>query len=144
VPPRLKKSEFAIAVDRDGRLAAERGASVHFGHEWTAEHLLLAALARCSLAALSYHARRDGLWVQASAKAHGVVARREDGGWGFTEIDCAVDARFDPVPNDPGDLLARAERGCFVGASLDPRPRYDWRVNGEPAVAIAIAPAEPS
>jgi organic hydroperoxide reductase OsmC/OhrA len=142
VPPRLSRSEFAVAVERDGRVAAERGAAVHFGHEWTAEHLLLAALARCSLAALSYHARRDGLWVQASAKAHGAVGRRGDGEWGFTEIDCTVDVRFDPTPDDPGDLLVRAENGCFVGSSLDPRPQYAWTVNGEPVTATARA--EPS
>jgi organic hydroperoxide reductase OsmC/OhrA len=142
VRTRLKKSEYAVAVDRDGRVAAEGGAPAHFGHEWTAEHLLLASLARCSLAALAYHARRDGLWVQASAAAQVVVGRRDDGGWGFTEIECSIDARFDPAPADPGDLLARAERGCFVGASLDPGPRYAWTVNGEPAAAIA--PAEPS
>ena len=134
---KLKKSEYAVAVDRDGRVAAERGPAAHFGHEWTAEHLLLAALARCSLAALAYHARRDGLWVQASASAQGVVGRREDGAWGFTEIDCSVDARFDPAPADPGDLLGRAERGCFVGASLDPSPRYEWTVNGQPFSARA-------
>ena len=134
---RLKKSEYAVAVDRDGRVGAEGGSPAHFGHEWTAEHLLLAALARCSLAALAYHARRDGLWVQASAAAHGVVGRREDGAWGFLEIDCSIDARFDPAPADPGDLLGRAERGCFVGASLEPRPRYEWTVNGEPAAATA-------
>lgn len=142
MPPRLKRSEFAVAVDRDGRIAAEGGSYVHLKHEWTAEHLLLAALARCSLAALAYHARRDGLWVQASAKAHGVVGRREGGDWGFLELACAVDARFDPAPADPGDLVGRAERGCFVGTSLSPTPRYDWTLNGEPAVATA--PEEPS
>lgn len=40
---------------------------------------------------------------------------------------------MEPVP--PGDelaaLIAKAERDCFVGASLDPPPRYRWRVNGE-------------
>jgi organic hydroperoxide reductase OsmC/OhrA len=139
---RPKRSEFAVAVDRDGRVAAESGAAVHFGHEWTAEHLLLAALARCSLAALSYHARRDGLWLQASAKAHGLVARRPGGDWGFVELECAIDARLDPAPADPGDLLARAERGCFVGTSLDPQPRYAWTVNGE--ASSPNARAEPS
>jgi hypothetical protein len=27
-------------------------------------------------------------------------------------------------------LIEQAERDCFVGASLDPSPRYRWRVNG--------------
>ena len=129
-----------MAVDRDGRFSAEGGAAAHFGREWTAEHLLLAALARCSLAALSYHARRDGLWLLASAKAQGVVARRADGDWGFVELACEIDARIDPGPADLGGLLARAERGCFVGASLEPRPRYAWTVNGE----STSARAEPS
>jgi organic hydroperoxide reductase OsmC/OhrA len=130
VAPAPKQSEFAVAVDRDGRVAAERGAPIHFGHEWTAEHLLLAALARCTLAALAYHARKDDLWLQASATAHGTVSRREDGSWAFTELACAIDARLDPAPDDPADLLGRAERGCFVGASLDPQPSYRWTVNG--------------
>jgi hypothetical protein len=34
----------------------------------------------------------------------------------------------------PGDelpaLLSKAERDCFIGASLKPSPRYRWRVNG--------------
>jgi organic hydroperoxide reductase OsmC/OhrA len=137
VTPRQKGSEYVVAVDRDGRVAAEGGPAVHFGHEWTAEHLLLAALARCSLAALSYHARRDGLWLQASAKAQGVVARRPDGDWGFVTLECAIDVRLDPTPADSGDLLARAERGCFVGTTLEPRPRYAWTVNGERAIARA-------
>ena len=98
---------------------------------------MLAALARCSVAALSYHARREGLWLLASARAQGAVGRRPGGDWGFVELECAVDVRIDPKPGDAGSLLARAERGCFVGTSLDPRPRYSWTVNGEPATARA-------
>jgi organic hydroperoxide reductase OsmC/OhrA len=133
VAPAPKQSEFTVAVDRDGRVAAERGAPIHFGHEWSAEHLLLASLARCSLAALAYHARKEDLWLQASAEARGAVRRREDGSWGFVELECAIDVRLDPEPPDPADLLGRVERGCFVGASLDPQPRYRWTVNGRAA-----------
>jgi hypothetical protein len=28
-------------------------------------------------------------------------------------------------------LLDSAEWGCFIGASLTVKPRYEWRVNGE-------------
>jgi hypothetical protein len=42
-----------------------------------------------------------------------------------------LDLELDPVP--PGEelaaLLAKAERDCFVGASLKPSPRYRWTVN---------------
>ena len=30
-----------------------------------------------------------------------------------------------------GELLAKAERDCFVGASLTTAPTYHWTVNGE-------------
>ena len=33
-------------------------------------------------------------------------------------------------PAELAALLAKAERDCFVGASLKPSPRYRWRVNG--------------
>jgi hypothetical protein len=43
-----------------------------------------------------------------------------------------LDLELDPVP--PGEelaaLLAKAERDCFIGASLKPAPRYRWTVNG--------------
>ena len=118
---RPKRSEYVVEVDGDDPAA--------FDPAWKAEHLVLAALARCSLASLAHHARKDGLSVEADAQARGVVSLRDDGGWGFVEIECAVDAWLDPEPPDPRDLLARAERGCFIGASLDPPPRYIWTIN---------------
>lgn len=131
MPLEAKRSEFAVAVDREGRAAVGERPPVHFGPEWTAEHLLLLALARCILTSLAYHARRADVWLQAAAGARGTVTRREDGSWGFVEIEIAVDARLDPAPPDLPELLGRAERGCFVGASLDPRPTYVWRANGK-------------
>lgn len=138
--PEAKRLEFAVAVQRDGRVAAEGRAPAHLPREWTAEHLLLVALARCTLAALSYHCRRVDVWLQASAEAHGTVTRRDDGSWGFVEIEVALDVRIDPAPSDAADLLARAERGCFVGASLDPAPAYSWTMNGE-KVSSRAAPS---
>ena len=140
---RLKKSEYAVAVDRDGRVGAEGGAAAHFGHEWTAEHLLLAALARCSLAALAYHARRDGLWVQASATRHGVVERR-----GGRRLGLHGDRLRDRRPlrirrrQCPATCWSAPSAAASLGASLDPRPRYEWTVNGKPT--LATAPAEPT
>ena len=70
----------------------------------------------------------------ASASASGEWSRgaTEDGRYAFVEIDVELDLELEPVP--PGEelaaLLAKAERDCFVGASLKPSPRYRWRVNG--------------
>ena len=122
MPARPKRTEYAVEI-------ASRDPAA-YDPAWTPEDLVLAALARCSLAALAHHAGKDGISVEASATARGAVSRREDGSWGFVEIECAVDARLDPGPADTADLIARAERGCFVGASLDPPPRYAWTVNG--------------
>jgi organic hydroperoxide reductase OsmC/OhrA len=131
---RAKRSEYAVAVDAAGRLSVEGGAPVSLADGWTSEHLLLAGVARCSLASLAYHARRSSIDLRATASATGAVARREeDGRYAFVEVHCRIDVELDPVP--PGEeltaLIAKAERGCFVGASLTAAPTYAWRVNGE-------------
>ena len=130
---KAKPREYAVAVDRAGRLAAEGSAPIELRDDWTAEHLLLAGLARCTLASLAYHARHAGLDHVARASARGTVARREeDGRHAFVEVECRVEVELDPPP--PGDeveaLLIKAERGCFVGASLTAHPKYHWSVNG--------------
>jgi organic hydroperoxide reductase OsmC/OhrA len=111
------------------------GTPAHAEPDWTAEHLVLAGLARCSLTSLDYYAKRAEVAVSGSAEADGVVTRREsDGRFAFVETHVALDVQVEPPLE--GDALARlldsAERGCFVGASLTARPAYAWRVNGEP------------
>jgi organic hydroperoxide reductase OsmC/OhrA len=125
--------EYAIAVDRAGRLSAQGGSPLELGEDWTPDHLLLAALARCTLESLRYHAQRANIEVRAGATASGTVTKRdEDGRYAFVEIDCRIDAELEPRPaaEELTALLAKAERGCFVGASLTAPPRYRWRVNG--------------
>ena len=71
--------------------------------------------------------------VSGSASADGVVTRREDDGrYAFVEISCRVDAELDPAPrgSELEELIARAERGCFIAASLSAKPQYIWFVNG--------------
>lgn len=127
-----KRTGYAVTLARDGSVAAEGNDAIRLEPEWTPEHLLLAALARCSVAALVHHANRRSLDVAASAHATGSVGKRDDGSWGFLEIECRPDVELRPEPDADGlaDLLARAERGCFVGGSLRPSPTYRWTVNG--------------
>jgi uncharacterized OsmC-like protein len=134
VPTRVKRSEYAIGVDRAGRLTAEGLGVVDLEEPWTPEHLVLAGLAVCSVTSLRFHARRANLDLVATASASGTVTRREeDGRHAFVEVECRIEVELDPTP--PGDeltaLLAKAERGCFVGASLTAKPRYRWVVNGK-------------
>jgi len=132
--PVLKPKSFSydVSVDERGRIATD-GTSVEVGDEWTADHLLLAAVVRCSLASLAFHARRASIDLTASGAAFGVVTKPEDEErYRFVEIRAEIDARLDPLPepDELAELLARAERDCFVGSSLKTKPIYEWRVTG--------------
>ena len=133
-----KRLEFEVAVARSGALDAG-GSVVELAPGWTAEHLLMAALVRCSITSLRYHARRIGIDAEAGGTARGLVTKREDDGrYAFVEADISLDAELAPEPEDADTkaLLAKAERDCFISASLRIEPRYRWRVNGrdvEPA-----------
>lgn len=131
-----KRLEFAASVDRAGRLAAEGCPPIEVPKEWTPESLLLAGLGRCTLASLRYHARNAGLDMVGSASVAGVVTRREsDGRYAFVEVACELDVELEPDPEDLPGLLAKAERDCFISASLNVKTRYSWRVNGREAAA---------
>jgi organic hydroperoxide reductase OsmC/OhrA len=144
---RAKRFEYAIALDRGGRLSAENCPPLRLGEEWTADHLLLAALARCTVHSLRHHARRAELRFAASAEASGVVTRREeDGRYAFVEIDCAIEAELEPEPgaDELKELIFRAERDCFVGATLTVKPGYRWTVNGRELLGEVMPREEPS
>jgi hypothetical protein len=47
-----------------------------------------------------------------------------------TEADLTVEIAPELDPAALADLLALAERDCFVGSSLTAKPRYRWVVNG--------------
>jgi organic hydroperoxide reductase OsmC/OhrA len=128
--PKAKRFEYGISLDRDGRATSE-GATLELPQTWAPEHLVLGGLLHCSLTSLRHHARRAGISVEAEATAHGTVSKREtDGRYAFVEIECRLDVSLQPKPAEEAvaELLARAERDCFVGASLRPSPTYVWNV----------------
>ncbi len=130
---RPKRKTYAIELDAAGALRTERGIELEVPEGWTPEHLVLAALALCSVNSLEHHARRMSLGGT-TVGASGVVAPREkDSAWAFVEIECGIETQLEPAQNANGlrKLLGRAERGCFVGSSLTAKPRYRWTVNGE-------------
>jgi organic hydroperoxide reductase OsmC/OhrA len=130
---RAKEFRYAISLDRAGRVTAEGRAQLDLDPAWTPEHLVLAGLARCTLQSLRFHADRAGVDFVASAEASAVVTRpAPEERYAFVEIDAAIELEVEPLPppEELRELLALAERDCFVGASLRPHPRYEWRVNG--------------
>jgi organic hydroperoxide reductase OsmC/OhrA len=130
VPAKSKIFEYAVEVDRGGRMTIPGGAQIAPAEGWTPDHLLLAALVRCSIDSFTFHARRGGHEVAAAGEAQGTVTRREsDGRYAFAEIGVRIDAQLTPRADDTADLIEKAERDCFVGATLNVKPEYEWHVS---------------
>jgi len=130
--PAPKRLEYSASIDRDGSLCAEGKERLDPGETWTPEHLVLAALCRCTLSSLRFHAKRANVHASGTAAASGVVTKRaEDGRYAFVEVLCGLDVTLEPSPADPLELIELAERDCFISASLTAKPEYEWRVNGE-------------
>jgi len=129
-----REFRFSVDLTPTGELRDENGVRLVVPAEWTPEHLLLAALGRCSLASLHHHAKRAELVAHVvSGSTRALIARREtDGRYAVVEaeVDIAVDIEPEPGPDELASLLAKAERDCFVGASLTVKPSYRWTVNG--------------
>jgi uncharacterized OsmC-like protein len=96
--------------------------------------MLLAALIRCSLKSLRYHAKPRGVEVRStSGSSRTLVTKREtDERYALveTDVELVVELAPEPEPEALAGLLALAERDCFVGSSLTAKPNYQWVVNG--------------
>ena len=134
VTARPKVFEYAVTLDSDWNATSDRGGPILAGAEeesWTPEHLVLTGLARCSLTSLRYHCARAEITLLSTAKARATVTRREsDGRFAFADVAVQAEIALDPrpAPDELTALLAKAERDCFVGASLTMQPVYDWMV----------------
>ena len=130
MPVSAKVLEYAVEVDHGGRMTVPGGGQFVPPEGWSADHLLLAALVRCSMDSFTYHARRVGHAVTASGSAQGTITKSgEDNRYRFVSIDVRIDAQLEPRTNEADDLIAKAERDCFVGASLTVKPAYTWHVS---------------
>ena len=130
MPAQAKILEYAVELDRGGRFTIPGGRRLVLPEGWSADHLLLAALVRCSIESFAYHARHAEHEVQASGSAQGSVTRSgEDDRYRFVAIAVQIDVQLTPRTSEPDELIARAERDCFVGASLTVAPEYQWRVS---------------
>ena len=128
-----KTFSYAVSLALDGMVSSDEGGSPLPPEEaWSPEHLVLAGLARCTMTSLAYHARRVGIASGGGAAASGEVTQRPtDGRYAFVRIRVDLDVTLEPAPQNVRELLSKAERDCFVGASLTAKPRYRWTVNGE-------------
>jgi organic hydroperoxide reductase OsmC/OhrA len=135
---RAKVLEFEASIDAASSLSAEDCPPLVLPPEWQAEHLLLAALLRCSLTSFRHHAQRAGAEARGGGSARGRITKREgDGRYAFVAIEAELDVEVVPAPLDEevAELVAKAERDCFIGASLTVETAYRWTVNGRAAPA---------
>ena len=64
-----------------------------------------------------------------AGSAEGTITKRDsDGRYAFVAIQVSLDVQLTPRADDPDELIAKAERDCFVGASLTHQARLHWRV----------------
>jgi organic hydroperoxide reductase OsmC/OhrA len=134
VAVKAKELRYAVELTAAGELTEENGVALDAAAEWSPEHLLLAALVRCTLKSLRFHAKRLGTGVgPASGSARTLVTKREtDERYALveTDVDLSVEIEPQPEPARLAELLALAERDCFIGSSLTTNPTYRWTVNG--------------
>ena len=130
---RAKHFDYWISLDERGELTAD-GDPVTIEGDISAEHLLLTALARCSISSLEHFARQKDVEISRL----GILVRDGDPP---RRTRSATDSSASSASSTSGsaaslpttslrNLLESAEWGCFIGASLDPAPKYSWRVNG--------------
>jgi organic hydroperoxide reductase OsmC/OhrA len=130
VAERAKVFEYAVELDTAGRMTIPGGGQFVPPEGWSADHLLLAALVRCSIDSFAYHARRTGHEAIASGEAQGTITKSgDDGRFRFVEIAVRISAQLTPRLGDVDELVAKAERDCFIGASLTIKPGYVWHVS---------------
>jgi len=68
-----------------------------------------------------------------TGRARTLVTKREtDDRYAVVEADVELEVEIEPEPAADGlaELLALAERDCFIGSSLTAEPSYRWTVNG--------------
>jgi organic hydroperoxide reductase OsmC/OhrA len=130
---KAKELRYAVELDTDGRLREENGVVLEAAAEWSPEHLLLAALVRCTLKSLTYHAARVTEVRAATGSARALVTRRESD-LRYAVVETTVDLTVELEPEtgqaELSDLLELADRDCFIGSSLTAEPVYRWTVNG--------------
>lgn len=134
VAVKAKERRYAVDLTTAGELTDENGVALDPPAEWSPEHMLLAALIRCSLKSLRYHAKPRGVEVRStSGSSRTLVTKREtDERYALveTDVELVVELAPEPEPEALAGLLALAERDCFVGSSLTAKPNYQWVVNG--------------
>ena len=117
-----------------GELRDEHGVALDSAAEWSPEHLLLAALVRCSLKSLRFHAERKGVDVRsASGSSRTLVTKREtDDRYALVETEVELAVELGPSRSRTRSPSC-SRWPSATASSARPSPpsrRYRWVVNG--------------
>ena len=88
-----KELRYSVDLATGGELTEETGVVLDAPAAWSPEHLLLAALVRCSLKSLRFHADRKGVDVRSASGSSGtlVTKRETDDRYALIETDVELD-----------------------------------------------------
>ena len=123
---RAKELRYAVDLTADGELRDENGVVLDVPAEWSPEHLLLAALVRCSLKSLGFHAGRKGVEVRAaSGSGRTFVTQREtDDRYALVETEVELAVELVPEPErDRSPSSSRWPSGIVSSAPPSPPSR---------------------
>ena len=98
---------------------------------WSPEHLFLASLESCTMLSFLAHCSHNGVEVVGyRAAARGELARREvDRRYAFRRVEMTVRATVAGGHVELArSLTPKAERDCFISASINTELRVDWRI----------------
>ena len=135
-----KEFTYDVLLEDGGVLLADGEGAIDAPEAWKPDHFLVAALLTCGLQSLRHHAERAGLESSGRGEGRALVMKREaDERYAVVEIVASYEVALQPDPGDESaaELLHKAQRDCFVGASLTVAPEYRWTVNGRPVSARA-------
>src|SRR3954470_20442959 len=104
-----KTFEYAVELDGAGRMTIPGGGQFVTPEGWSADHLLLAALVRCSIDSFAYHARRAGHTISGTGSARGTITKTDDDGrYRFVAIGVRLDVQLTPRASDTAALIMKA------------------------------------
>jgi organic hydroperoxide reductase OsmC/OhrA len=139
----VKEFTYDVRLEDGGVMLADGEGAIDAPPVWKPDHFLVAALLTCALESVRYHAERAGLEASGRGAGRALVTKREaDDRYAVVEIAASYEIALEPDPGDDrtAELLFKAERDCFVGASLITEPEYRWNVNGR-ALSARAAPS---
>ena len=138
-----KEFTYEVRLEDGGAMLADGSGPIEAPEAWRPDHFLVAALLTCTLESLRYHVERAGLEASGRGEGHALVTKREaDERYAVVEVVVSYEIALEPDPGEEqiAELLMKAERDCFVGASLTVGPEYRWNVNGR-VVSARAAPS---